>query len=56
MNNGGWIFIASDRREYIWFALKFTPTLILKHRVTQGLSGIVTCARTIDEAVKRIAA
>ena len=55
-NNGGWLFIASDRSEYIWFTLKFTPTLILKHCVTQGLSGILTCARTRDEAVRQIAA
>ena len=55
-NNGGWLFITTDHTEFIWFSVKFTPTPILKHRATQGLSGIVTCARSLDEAVKQLAA
>jgi hypothetical protein len=55
-NNGGWLFVATDRSEFIWFSTKFTMTPILKHRATQGLAGIVTCARSIDEAFAQIAA
>jgi hypothetical protein len=55
-NNGGWLFIATDRTEFIWFSMKFTMTPILQHRATRGLAGIVTCARSMDEAVKQIAA
>jgi len=31
-------------------------TRILQHRVTRGLAGIVTCARTMDEALNQTAA
>jgi hypothetical protein len=55
-HNGGWLFVTNDRTEFIWFSTKFTMTPILKYRATQGLSGIVTCARSIDEAVNQIAA
>jgi hypothetical protein len=36
--NGGWIFEA-DTGEVIWFSTRFTPTPIMLHRVTRGLSG-----------------
>ena len=38
-NNGGWIFAVSDQPEWIWFHIKYTPTPILLHRATRGLSG-----------------
>jgi len=37
-NHGGWIF-SSTCGEHIWFCVEFTPTLILKHRVIDGLNG-----------------
>jgi hypothetical protein len=55
-HNGGWLFIAADRKEFIWFSTQFTMTRILQHRVTRGLAGIVTCARTLDEALNQTAA
>jgi hypothetical protein len=55
-NNGGWLFVAADRSEFIWLSVKFTMTPILQHRATRGLAGIVTCARSIDEAFNQIAA
>lgn len=36
--HGGWIF-ASDKGEYIWFDLSFTPTPIMQHYVTRGMNG-----------------
>ena len=36
---GGWIFAASDGSEFIWFDISFTPTPIIMHKATAGLSG-----------------
>lgn len=35
---GGWIFHATDGRA-IWFDLRFTPSVIITHQATAGLSG-----------------
>ena len=40
-NYGGWIFVPQDGSEYIWFDLSFTPTPILKHKATAGMSGML---------------
>lgn len=37
-NHGGWIFI-TEFNEAFWFNNEFTPTRILLHRLTKGLSG-----------------
>ncbi|NWC83169.1 hypothetical protein HX798_23180 [Pseudomonas putida] len=35
---GGWIFHATDGSA-IWFDLRFTPSAIISHQATAGLSG-----------------
>ncbi|RJX82265.1 hypothetical protein [Pseudomonas sp. LS-2] len=35
---GGWIFKA-ENGQIIWFAMSFTPSKILLHTATAGLSG-----------------
>lgn len=37
-NHGGWIFV-NDRCESFWFAPEYTPTSIMLHRLTRGMSG-----------------
>jgi hypothetical protein len=36
---GGWLFLVDGAPAVIWFERRFTPSEILGHRVTQGLSG-----------------
>jgi hypothetical protein len=36
---GGWIFAVEGGSEFIWFDISFTPTPIINHRATRGLSG-----------------
>ena len=38
-NHGGWIFVPDNSVGPIWFSLKFTPTPIMLHQATNGLSG-----------------
>jgi hypothetical protein len=37
-NHGGWIFL-TEFNEAFWFNSEYTPTRILLHRLTKGLSG-----------------
>ena len=38
-SNGGYIFISEDKETIIWFNIKYTPSDILIHPITKGLSG-----------------
>lgn len=40
---GGWLFVEQDRKNFIWFNLKYTVSVILRHQALKGLSGKVTC-------------
>ena len=35
---GGWLFSSEDG-QVIWFNLTFTPSMVIAHKATSGLSG-----------------
>ena len=40
---GGWVFAPDTGTEFIVFHPAFNRTMILNHRVTRGLSGLIGC-------------
>ncbi|HEP8970319.1 TPA: hypothetical protein VDU83_002657 [Pseudomonas aeruginosa] len=35
---GGWIFLSANGGE-IWFSTRYTPSMIINHHATAGMSG-----------------